>query len=335
MPDAVETYGDQAAFMAADGEPAWHSLGTVVSKAVKAEDALKLAHLNGWDVHKVPLYGARGDKSGMAARTILMPDLYGTVRTNPFTGELEGLGVVGKLWTPFQNEDLTASLDAIVDESGAHFHTAGSLEGGRKVFVSMKMPESIMVGGEDAVDLYLIASTGHDGSMSNKFMVSPVRPVCKNTLDMAVRQAYQNWSFRHTSGMEGKVQEAREELALTWKYAEAFEKQANAMLADPFSESEMDALLKELLPDPKSDAQGWVDRTEGQRTAIKSLFNNSDTCEFGRGTKWAAYNAITEYADWHRPGSPERRAREALGLGVNRPLKTKAFKALAGTGRKR
>lgn len=330
MPDAVETYGDQAAMMVADGEPAWHGLGTVVSKAVKAEEALRLAHLDGWDVHKVPIYGARGDKSGMAARTILVPDKFATVRTNPFTKELEALGVVGPVWTPFQNEELTASLDAIVDESGAHFHTAGSLEGGRKVFVSMKMPEPIMVGGEDAVDLYLVASTGHDGSMSNQFMVTPVRPVCKNTLDMGVRQAKRRWSFRHTSGMEGKVQEAREELALTWKYAEAFEKQANAMLADPFSDAEMDALLKELLPDPKSDAQGWVDRVEGQRVAIKSLFNNSDTCEFGRGTKWAAYNAITEYVDWHRPGSPERRAREALGIGVNQHIKPQAFKALTG-----
>ncbi len=36
----------------------------------------------------------------------------------------------------------------------------------------------------------------------------------------------------------------------------------------------------------------------------------------------------TEYADWFRPGSPERRAREALGIGVNQAMKPKAFKAL-------
>jgi hypothetical protein len=53
MPAAVEQHGDQAAFMAADGEPAWHGLGTVVSEAVKAEEALRLAHLNDWNVHKV------------------------------------------------------------------------------------------------------------------------------------------------------------------------------------------------------------------------------------------------------------------------------------------
>lgn len=328
MPDAVEKYGDQAAFMAADGEPAWHGLGTVVSEAVKAEEALRLAHLNGWDVHKVPIYGARTDKSGMAARTIELPDTFMTVRTNPFTGEFEGLGTVGKLWTPFQNEELCESLDAIVDESGAHYHTAGSLEGGRKVFVSMKMPEGILVGGEDPVDMYLIASTAHDGTGSTMFMVSPVRPVCKNTLDAAVGAAKRRWSMRHTSGIDGKVQTAREELGMAWAYTETVEATFNKMIAAEFSEKQMDKMLKELIKDPETESEGWVARAAGQRGAVMDIFLNKDTCEVGRGTKWAAYNAVAEYVDWYRPGSPERRAREALGIGVNQAVKPKAFKML-------
>lgn len=328
MPDAVEKHGDQAAFMAADGQPAWHGLGIVVSQAVKAEEALRLAHLAGWNVHKVPVYGARTDKSGMAARTIELPGTFMTVRTNPFTGEFEGLGTVGKLWTPFQNEDLCESLDAIVDESGAHYHTGGSLEDGRKVFVSMKMPEGMTVGGEDTVDLYLIAATAHDGTGATQFMVSPVRPVCKNTLDAAVSAARRKWSMRHTSGMEGKVQTAREELGMAWKYAEALEGVFNKMIDKAFTKDEMDGLLKEIIPDPKTDAEGWVDRAAGQRGAVMDIFMNKETCEVGRGTRWAAYNAVAEYADWFRPGSPERRAREALGIGVNQTMKPKAFKLL-------
>jgi phage/plasmid-like protein (TIGR03299 family) len=331
MPAAVEQHGDQAAFMAADGEPAWHGLGTVVSEAVKAEEALRLAHLNDWNVHKVRIFGERGDRSGMAARTIELPDTYMTVRTNPFTGELEGLGTVGKVWRPMQNEDLCEALDAIVDESGAHYHTAGSLEGGRKVFVSMKMPEGILVGGEDPVDLYLIASTAHDGTGASQFMVSPVRPVCKNTLDAAVRGAKRKWSVRHSTNAEGKVLEAREDLAITFKYAEDAKKVFDGMISSPFSDAEMEAFLEELMPDPKSDAEGWVERAAGQRRVVADIFTHAATCEVGRGTKWAAYNAVAEYADWHRPGNPERRAREALGIGVNQALKPKAFKALAGS----
>jgi phage/plasmid-like protein (TIGR03299 family) len=333
MPAAVETHGDQAAFMAADGQPAWHGLGTVVSEAVKAEEALRLAHLSGWDVHKVRIFGERGDRSGMAARTIELPDTFMTVRTNPFTGELEGLGTVGKVWRPFQNEDLCDALDAIVDESGAHYHTAGSLEDGRKVFVAMKMPEGILVGGEDPVDLYLIASTAHDGTGSTRFMVSPVRPVCKNTLDAAIRGARRSWSLRHSTNMEGRLAEAREDLALTWRYAESAKKVFDGMISSPFTDDEMAGFLKELMPDPKTDAEGWVERAAGQRTAVMDIFKNKDTCEVGRGTKWAAYNAVAEYADWYRPGNPERRARESLGIGVNQALKPAAFKMLVGSKR--
>lgn len=325
----------RTAVMVAGGEPAWHSLGEFKEAPATLEEAMTGAHLNNWDVRKVPIYGQRDDKGGMAGRTIALPDQYMTVRNNPWTGEPEGLGVVGKLWTPFQNEELVEAAQAVLDEGGANVHTAGSINNGRNVFVSLKLPESIMVGGDDAVDCYIVATTAHDGSASNQFRVTPVRPVCKNTLLAGARAARSYWSFRHTSGMEGKVQEAREGLKLTWKYMEHLKTVFDGMIASPFSDTEMEGFLKELIPDPKSDAQGWVDRAEGQRLGVMNLFKYADTCESGRGTKWAAWNAVTEYADWHRPGNPERRAKEALGVGVNVALKPQAFKLLTTSGRKR
>lgn len=339
MPDAVEVSEDgRAAFMVADGQPAWHGLGEVKSEPVNAEEGMKAAHLDKWDVRKLPIYAAREDRSGMSARTVEFKDedgnvnIYGVVRNNPFTGAPEGLGTVGKLWTPVQNEELGELMDYVAGESGAKFHTMGSLEGGRAVFMSMKLPEGVLVGGEDAVDLYFIGANRHDGQASLWAFVSPVRPVCKNTVDMALRAAKRKWSMRHVGDVQGKVQQIREGLEMTYKYAKAFENVANGLLADPFTEGEMDELLKELIPDPESEKEGWVNRAVGQRSSIMNLFNNSDTTEFGRGTKWAAYNAVTEYADWYRPGSPERRAREALGIGVNQHLKAPALKALVAEG---
>lgn len=340
MPDAVEVSEDgRAAFMVADGQPAWHGLGEVKSEPVSAEEGMEAAHLADWNVRKLPIFAAREDKSGMAARTIEFrgtdgnPDVFGVVRTNPFTGQPEGLGTVGRLWTPVQNEELGELMDYVARESGAKFHTMGSLELGRKVFMSMKLPEGVLIGGEDAVDMYFVGSNAHDGSASLMAMVTPVRPVCKNTLDAGVKAARRKWSMRHVGDVQGKVQEVREGLEMSYKYIKGFEKLGNDLLADPFSDEEMEGLLQELIPDPKTDSEGWVQRAEGQRHSIMNLFRNSDTTEFGRGTKWAAYNAVTEYADWYRPGSPERRAREALGIGVNTHLKTPALKLLTSSGK--
>lgn len=340
MSHEIEQAEDGTAAVMVVGEPAWHRLGELKETPATIAEALELSHCGGWDVHTVRIFGERGDRSGMSARTIQFlgkdgqPATYGTVRTNPFTGELEGLGTVGTLWTPVQNEDAASLGQSILDEQAkANIHTMGSLEGGRTFFMSIKLNEDILVGGEDAINLYLGIANRHDGKGALTAFVSPVRPVCKNTVDAAVRGAKQKWSMRHVGDVEGKVQEARESLDLTWKYAEKLEDVFNKMVQDPFSEKEMQDLLKQIIPDPKTDQQGWIDRASAQRSSVMGLFLEAETCEFGRGTKYAAYNAVAEYADWYRPGSEERRAREALGLGVNQHLKPQAFKLLTGARR--
>jgi len=52
--------------------------------------------------------------------------------------------------------------------SPGHFETAGSLRGGESVFVTMKPPETMTVVGADAMDLYLAATTSHDGTLCSE-----------------------------------------------------------------------------------------------------------------------------------------------------------------------
>lgn len=332
--DLDQSEDGRVAFLAADGQPAWHRLGQLKGEPATVAEALELSYCANWDVHVVPIYGQRRDKSGMAGRTITFVDpegnpmRYGTVRTSPFTGEFEGLGTVGKLWTPVQNEEAAELGEILLEEAGAGIHTIGAINGGRTVFMSFKLPDALMVGGEDAHDLYLVISLSHDGTGAVQFMVTPVRVVCKNTLDMAIRSAKRKWSVRHTGDIAAKLDAVREGLTLTKKYVAAFQKKAEAMVRDPFTDKEMEDLLKELIPDPESGKEGWVQRAEGQRGAIMSLFRYADTTEFGRGTKWAAYNAVAEYTDWLRPGSDDRKAREALGIGVNTAYKSETLKLL-------
>ena len=60
-----------------------------------------------------------------------------------------------------------ALLNALTDESGAHFETAGALRGGREIFVTMKLPKSMTFdgrdGSEDRTDFFLAALNSHDG----------------------------------------------------------------------------------------------------------------------------------------------------------------------------
>lgn len=323
------TDGTAAAFFA--DAPAWHGLGEVVEGAQTALDAGRLAHLNGWDIRTVPLYASDPENTkakGLAARTIIVPDRFvGNLRTNPFTGQPEILGVVGSRYEIVQNEDAFAIADSIIEESGgANFETAGSLNDGRQVFMSIKLTgRDLLVGGEDAHDLYLVIWNSHDGSTAMYAMVTPVRVVCQNTLNAAIRQAKRRFVLRHTRNVMQRIDEARKALELTWKYAETFKAEAERMLATPFSEADFKAYTEALVPDPKSDAEGWIRRAQGARSAMTDLFLHAETTEFGRGTAWAAYNAASQYADWVRPS----KKRDVLALGADTDrFKDQAFDLL-------
>jgi hypothetical protein len=95
---------------------------------------------------QVPQGPVIDDAGVITPAPLAVPDFYATVRTNPITGRLDVLGVVGSKYQPVQNEASCDLLDALVDQSGgAHFETAGALRGGRETFVTMKLPSSIVL----------------------------------------------------------------------------------------------------------------------------------------------------------------------------------------------
>ena len=324
MPANIEQFANgEAAFVSAR-IPAWHRLGTVTEGAMTAEEAGRLAHLNGWNVRLQPL--AAVGVSG----TVEVPGFRATVRTNPVTGSIDPLGVVGERYQPVQNEEAFAVLDSIVDEGGAHFETAGSLGTGQRVFMSMKMPQGIQVGGEDAHEVYLLAFNSHDGSSAFTLAVTPVRVVCQNTLDLGLRAAKQKWTLRHTSSVQGRIEEARTALSLTFGYMDALEKELISFLEQDMTDREFAGIVNQLLPVNDESAQGWQRRTEAAQDSLYHLFREADTNEFGRGTKYAAFNAITEYADWYMPvkgADPDgmKRAVRAMGGTTVQSFKAKGL----------
>lgn len=298
MSHELEELADGSTAFFSAREVPWHKLGVVTADALNAEEALHTAKLANWNVRKVPTQVVAPGKEG-GTYFLTVPDKFTVIRDNPVTGLPDALGVVGKIHRLIQNEELCHILDTIVDESGAHFETAGSLYGGRRVFVSMKMPEAVLIGGEDAVDLYLLASNSHDGSSSLRLDVTPVRTVCRNTQRAAWGQAKKTWKIRHTKTATQRIEEARKGLEVTWKYTGEFEQVANGLAEASFSDAEFDAFLQSLLPEQESE------RARNERTkvldGIKSVYFDSPTEDAIRGTRWGALNAVSEYVDWSSP----------------------------------
>lgn len=300
MAHAIETYNGKAAAVFAR-EDAWHRLGTTVAgDAFTAEEALRLGHLGGWDVRKVRLTASELDEDGVSV--IDVPDHFATVRTSPFTGRPETLGVVGRGYTPLQNEEHCEFLNRLVDESGAVFDTAGSLHGGKQVFVTMRLPESMRVGGVDDLSVNIAALNSHDGSSAFRLLVTPVRVVCANTQSAALKNHHASVKIRHTRNAKAAVQVAREVLGLTWDYLEEFNAEAERMINTTATEATYRKVVAGVFGSTDENSSTRAKNAEAERLQILDrLWHDASTLDGIRGTTWAAYQCITEYVDHYAP----------------------------------
>lgn len=288
-------------------EVPWHKIGTVVPDVLTAREALEAGGLD-WEVDLRPVY-----TSNLAGNRVRIPERLAVVRDS----DESVLGVVGNKYVPFQNHEAFEFFDNLVDSGEAKYETAGSLKHGRWVWLTAKLPQHVVIGGVDPVDMYLLLSTSHDGTKSIQVDVTPVRTVCVNTLNFALKASKRKWSVRHLSTAGQRLQEARDTLELSFKYIDNFQTEADMLLAEAFSSRQMGNMLDKLLPD--------LPRTEKVKESILMAFNESPTLEGVRDTKWAAVNAVGEYYDWLRKPRSAQSQALATWSGVNRNQRDKAL----------
>jgi phage/plasmid-like protein (TIGR03299 family) len=307
----LETFGDEAAF-ASLREPAWHGLGTVFNEEVTTQQMLELAHLDNWNVRLEPVY-----VQGVPAERFAVPS-FAVVRDNPFDGETDVLSVVGQRYKVLQNEELF-DFGATLG-SGARWETAGSIKKGRVVFGSLALERETVLdpnGVADKVNTYMLLHTSHDGSVSIQASITPVRVVCANTLNFALRSVKQSFKIRHTQTLDGKMAAAREALGLAERYMDDFDKAAQALFEVKLSDAQIEDIFATAYPKPDKDAsKAAVTRWENKRVAVGEILF-SDTTYAVRDSAWGMLNALTENLDWNRGvrnDNPESKLTAASGL---------------------
>ena len=314
MPHAVES-------MMYAGLVPWHGLGTPVSTEVTASDAIKFAGLS-WRVDLQPVFAGAG----------LVQSQVDGVKATVRSTDQRALGVVGDRYVPVQNEDAFAFFDSVVGESQAIYHTAGSLDGGRRVWVLAKLPGEVRLSQDDVTEKYLLLMNSHDGSTALRMLFTPVRVVCQNTLNLALRRgAAEGIAIRHTASATTRIDEARRALGLAHAYYADFEAEAARLMATPYADMQMRILVGKLFP---AEPDELSTRTQHHRQKVLDLFESGKGHEHIRGTAWAALNAVAEFADHHRstrtrPGDNRDEKRlSSIWLGSAATLKRAAHEAI-------
>ena len=274
-------------------EPAWHGLGTVFDHEVTSStEMLELAGLDNWNVR---------------LEDVPLPDDYTSsknnfmvVRDHPVNGNPDVLAIVGERYKVLQNEDLFSFGNYLLD--GARWETAGSLKSGRVVFGSLALERETVLdpsGVADKVNTYLLVNTSHDGSVSVQASITPVRVVCQNTLNMALKGVKQSFKMRHTQTLDGRIVQAREALGLAKTYMDEFDKMAKELIEKEITKSKFNDMVLKAYPMPDKDTKGAMTKWENKIDLLDEIYTG-DTNNMIAGTAWGAFNALTERLDWYR-----------------------------------
>jgi len=282
--------------------PAWHSFANKVfnqDEAVTTAQMLDGAKLSNWNVRLAPVADYLPENWNS------LKDNQLVIRDNPYTeGQTDVLSVVGSRYKEVQNEELFSFADNLHDgNSDVFWESAGSLKGGNVVFGTMSIPRTIVLdpkGVADETKLYLIVWTSHDGSVAVQSAITPVRVMCQNTLNFAMKKAKQSFKIRHTQTVDGKIAQAREALGLTFAYADEFEKQAQELFQISVTDKKFSEIINKMYPKPELDKKGSIKKWENKVVLLDELYHNSPTNNNIKGTAWGVVNALTERLDYFR-----------------------------------
>jgi phage/plasmid-like protein (TIGR03299 family) len=286
-------------------QKAWHNLGQIISDYPTSAEAIKHAGLD-YYVEKRPLFtvdsGYLNKDDEIEHSEIEVPDFYATVRTD--TEQV--LGVVGKDYEIVQNIIAFDFFDHIVDgKDGILYETAGALGKGERIFITAKLPDYIKVGMDDLIEQYLFLTTSHDGYGSITAAFTPIRVVCQNTLNAAMRNHSNSIKIRHTANANDRLKQAHQLLGVTNLLANELEEVFNHWSKVRITDNEVKRLIQVATAPNKEVLQNLKN---GKQDELSTTYNNmvSSVMEYAltsptqqevttKGTLFGAYNAVTGY----------------------------------------
>lgn len=266
-------------------ETPWHGLGTRVIEAPTSKEALIAAGLD-WKVLQEPVYTGREEQ-------------IDGFRANVRETDRRVLGVVSERYKVIQNEEAFAFTDALLGE-GVRYETAGSLQGGRKVWMLAHMPHEYIISGE-RISPYLLFSNTHDGSGAVKVALTPIRVVCNNTLNLALTTAKRCWTSIHTGDIKNKMQEAKNTLLLAETYMDSLGKEFENLRMKKLSDKQVMEYIEILLPIEDGSTPQQIRNMKRLQDDMKARYFDAPDLKGVGKNAYRFINAVSDFATHAEP----------------------------------
>jgi len=263
----------------------WHGLGTKVMEAPKSADAIRLAGLD-WTVNQEPVFTNEGE-------------MISGFKANVRDKDRKVLGVVTDRYKIIQNQEAFSFTDELLGE-GVRYETAGSLQEGKKIWLLARMPHEYIISGE-RISPYLVFSNSHDGTSAVKVAITPIRVVCQNTLNLAMKTAKRSWSTVHTGDVKGKVTEAKETLFMAEQYMDALGKEFDNLRMIRLTDKQVMDYINLLLPADDEDNSKRAQNIRKLREDMKMRYFDAPDLKNVGNNAYRFVNAASDFATHAEP----------------------------------
>lgn len=316
--------------------PCWHGIGKVyeddVLPSVAATDIGLL-----YEVDKYPLViktpDGRDLNTGLAMVGRVMND------------ELINYGVASK-FDLVMLEDVLPNLDELA--SRYPLSATGALRKGAEAFFTFEVSNSTEIVGEEYRE-YLTVVHSYSPGVAHRFIYSPVRVVCQNTLVASVDRATSKFAVSHAANSKDRLDAGYiigDAIARASAVKRNLEKLAQTGLNDEYAKGVVEKVYSRYQPSRKVDSM-VADLVDDQ--TMSTLFNKKDSQERyfknlcgmamsaydvlnqehpkTAGTAYNLYQAVVEVADY-RKGKSTVGNMESAVVGVRATEKRVAWDLL-------
>lgn len=290
----------------------WHGLGVKVDSAPTSEDALRLAGLD-WKVEQKEIY---------TKEHIYVPNYKVNVRST----DNSILGVVSDRYEVVQNEEAFAFTDALLGE-GVRYETAGSLQGGKKVWMLAKLPSEYIISDGERISPYMVFMNSHDGSSAIRVAMTPIRVVCQNTLNLALDTAKRTWSAKHTGNIKNRLDEARDTLLHAERYMDALGSEIVKLQQMKVPEAKVLEYINEFFPVTEEISSIKKKNMVRLREDMKRRYFDAPDLKYLPQNAYRFINAVSDFATHAEPMRKTENYKENLFLRTvdGNPMIDKAY----------
>lgn len=277
-------------------EVPWHGLGTIIENAPDSKEAIKIAGLD-WRVVQSPVI--------CADNGTVIPGFKANIRDTD--GKV--LGMVTDKYKIVQNEEAFAFTDALLGE-GVKYETAGSLASGRRVWMLARLESKMIT--DEKIDPYLVFTNSHDGTGAIRVAITPVRVVCQNTLNLALKQAERQWSCIHKGNIDSKLEEARMTLLNANHYMKKLEEEFGELKMIKLDKDKVKEYVEMLLPIDENDSMRKIANIKELRSDLMNRYQFAPDLVDIEKSAYRFVNAVSDFATHRTPGRNTANYKENL-----------------------